>query len=190
MRTFSCIFFHLFGFHEIAYPRLEIEKKPLKVLRGGHQHWSDRVEYNPHHDQLVLSGGSDGVVNLWRAGSVSSAPMMDLDLDDNDQLDDEAADAPMAANGDDENAGVHGMDGDRNGDSDGSGRAAGGAMCDQRCRRARSCCPSSRRRGRTTTTCTSSCGRTTGVNRRRRRPGARGRSGFHHARSIRPGWSR
>jgi hypothetical protein len=102
-------------------------RRPLKVLRGGHQHWSDRVEYNPHHDQLVLSGGSDGVVNLWRAGSVSSAPMMDLDLDDNDQLDDEAADAPMAANGDDENAGVHGMDGDRDGDGNTDGSAKEGA---------------------------------------------------------------
>ena len=52
--------------------------QPLKVLRGGHTHWSNRVAYNPHHDQLLLSSGTDGVVNLWRVGSVSSAPLLDL----------------------------------------------------------------------------------------------------------------
>ena len=52
---------------------------PIKVLRGGHTHWSNRVAYNPHHDQLLLSSGTDGIVNLWRVGSVSSAPLLDLD---------------------------------------------------------------------------------------------------------------
>lgn len=53
--------------------------QPMKVLRGGHTHWSNRVAYNPHHDQLLLSSGTDGIVNLWRVGSVSSAPLLDLD---------------------------------------------------------------------------------------------------------------
>lgn len=53
--------------------------KPLKVLRGGHTHWTTRVRYNKFHDQLVLSGGTDSVVNLWRASSVSSAPLLELD---------------------------------------------------------------------------------------------------------------
>jgi len=59
-------------------PRRRIQ--PIKALRGGHAHWSQRVLYNPHHDQLVLSSGTDGVVNLWRVGTVSSSPLM-LDLD-------------------------------------------------------------------------------------------------------------
>ena len=53
--------------------------QPMKMLRGGHTHWSNRVAYNPHHDQLLLSSGTDGIVNLWRVGSVSSAPLLDLD---------------------------------------------------------------------------------------------------------------
>jgi WD40 repeat protein len=36
------------------------------------------VKYNRFHDQLVLSAGSDNTVNLWRASSVSSAPMMQM----------------------------------------------------------------------------------------------------------------
>ena len=34
------------------------------------------MKYNSFHDQLVLSGGTDGMVNLWRISSISSAPMM------------------------------------------------------------------------------------------------------------------
>ena len=30
---------------------------PLRILRGGHIHWSTRVKYNSFHDQLLLSGG-------------------------------------------------------------------------------------------------------------------------------------
>jgi len=49
---------------------------PLRTIRGGHTHWSTVVKYNSFHDQLVLSGGTDGMVNLWRISSISSAPMM------------------------------------------------------------------------------------------------------------------
>ncbi len=38
-----------------------------------HSHWITTVEYNPHHDSLVLSSGTDGLVNLYNAKSVSSS---------------------------------------------------------------------------------------------------------------------
>ncbi len=38
-----------------------------------HSHWISTVEYNPHHDSLVLSCGTDGLVNLYNAKSVSSS---------------------------------------------------------------------------------------------------------------------
>lgn len=40
----------------------------------GHSHWVHTAKYNPFHDQLVLSGGSDNIVNLWRVASCSSSP--------------------------------------------------------------------------------------------------------------------
>ena len=36
------------------------------------------VAFNAFHDQLVLSGGTDGRVNLWSVSSVSSAPLLEL----------------------------------------------------------------------------------------------------------------
>eukprot|EP00933_Yihiella_yeosuensis_P034150 TRINITY_DN27683_c0_g1_i1.p1 TRINITY_DN27683_c0_g1~~TRINITY_DN27683_c0_g1_i1.p1 ORF type:complete len:385 (+),score=37.00 TRINITY_DN27683_c0_g1_i1:46-1155(+) len=48
---------------------------PLRQLNGGHHHWALRARYNGHHDQLVLSCGTDSMVCLWRAGSVASAPL-------------------------------------------------------------------------------------------------------------------
>ncbi len=36
------------------------------------------VAFNPFHDQLVLSGGADCRVDLWRVSSVSSAPLLEL----------------------------------------------------------------------------------------------------------------
>ncbi len=40
------------------------------------------AKYNPFHDQLVLSGGSDNLVNLWRVASVSSAPWLGAEDED------------------------------------------------------------------------------------------------------------
>lgn len=40
------------------------------------------VAVNAFHDQLILSGGSDARVNLWRVSSVSSAPLLELGEDD------------------------------------------------------------------------------------------------------------
>jgi WD40 repeat protein len=47
-----------------------------QTFPGGseHSHWITSVEYNPHHDSLVLSSGTDGLVNLYCAKSVSSSP--------------------------------------------------------------------------------------------------------------------
>jgi WD40 repeat protein len=50
--------------------------QPLLTCRGGHTHWTTTVKYNPFHDQLVLSTGTDAVCNLWRLSSISSAPLV------------------------------------------------------------------------------------------------------------------
>jgi hypothetical protein len=74
----------------------------LKTVRGGHSHWTTRVVYNPFYDQLVLSGGTDGVANLWRISSCSSAPLLDDGDDDIIQINSENA---LETDGDDEDAG-------------------------------------------------------------------------------------
>lgn len=53
--------------------------RPLLVARGGHSHWATRVRYNPFHDQLVISAGTDSMVNLWRMSTISSAPLVMLE---------------------------------------------------------------------------------------------------------------
>mmetsp|Transcript_24846 Transcript_24846/g.42058 ORF Transcript_24846/g.42058 Transcript_24846/m.42058 type:complete len:415 (-) Transcript_24846:93-1337(-) len=52
---------------------------PVKTLEG-HSHWVWSAKYNPFHDQLVVSGGGDNVVNLWRIASCSSAPWLGADM--------------------------------------------------------------------------------------------------------------
>lgn len=37
------------------------------------------VKYNRCHDQLLLSGGTDSLVNLWRVSSISSAPLLEAE---------------------------------------------------------------------------------------------------------------
>lgn len=37
------------------------------------------VRYNRCHDQLLLSGGTDSLVNLWRVSSISSAPLLEME---------------------------------------------------------------------------------------------------------------
>lgn len=63
----------------------------LKAVRGGHSHWTTRAAYNPFYDQLVLSGGSDGIANLWRISSCSSAPLLELgdEEEDDEEIEDE-----------------------------------------------------------------------------------------------------
>ncbi|GKY93189.1 hypothetical protein MPSEU_000286700 [Mayamaea pseudoterrestris] len=67
----------------IKFWDLRSAKQPLLVARGGHSHWAYRVMYNPFHDQLLLSSGTDSQVNLWRCSTISSAPLMTLDDSDN-----------------------------------------------------------------------------------------------------------
>jgi hypothetical protein len=55
------------------------KQRPILVARGGHRHWTTCVSYNPFHDQLVLSAGSDSLVNLWRMSTISSAPLLTFD---------------------------------------------------------------------------------------------------------------
>jgi len=57
------------------------KQRPVLVTRGGHRHWTTCVSYNPFHDQLVLSGGTDSLVNLLRMSSISSAPLLTFDDD-------------------------------------------------------------------------------------------------------------
>ena len=57
--------------------------QPIAVLRN-HTHWVRTSKYNPFHDQLVLSAGSDAAVDLWRISSISSAPLLEMDGDDDD----------------------------------------------------------------------------------------------------------
>jgi len=47
--------------------------QPLQQL-DHHSHWVWSVKYNRFHDQLVLSGSTDGAVCLWNAVSISSDP--------------------------------------------------------------------------------------------------------------------
>jgi len=58
----------------------------LKVIRGGHSHWAIRASYNPFYDQLVLSGGADAITNLWRISSCSSAPLLDLGGEEDEEV--------------------------------------------------------------------------------------------------------
>lgn len=64
---------------------LRSHKHPLLTVRGGHRHWATDVKFNPFHDQLLLSAGTDSAVNLWRISTISSAPL--LTLDDNEEED-------------------------------------------------------------------------------------------------------
>lgn len=43
----------------------------LKTI-ASHSFWASAVKYNGFHDQLVLSGGCDGLVNLHSCVSISS----------------------------------------------------------------------------------------------------------------------
>ena len=47
--------------------------EPLKSFEG-HNHTVTQVKYNPVHDELLLSAGTDCAVNLWCVLSVSSNP--------------------------------------------------------------------------------------------------------------------
>jgi len=65
----------------IKFWDLRKAKAPLLTARGGHTHYAWNVKYNPFHDQLVLSTGTDSTVNLWRVSTISSAPLL-VDADD------------------------------------------------------------------------------------------------------------
>jgi len=60
---------------ELRFWDLRQLRTPLKSLSRGHHHWILRARFNSHHDQLILSCGTDSAVCLWRASSVASAPL-------------------------------------------------------------------------------------------------------------------
>ncbi|KAJ8772562.1 hypothetical protein K2173_027739 [Erythroxylum novogranatense] len=47
---------------------LRMAKVPIKELPG-HTHWTWAITCNPEYDGLILSGGTDSVVNLWFAST-------------------------------------------------------------------------------------------------------------------------
>ena len=59
--------------------------EPIRILHG-HNSFCQIVRYNRFHDQLLLSAGSDSLVNLWRVSSVSSAPLLELLESANDEV--------------------------------------------------------------------------------------------------------
>jgi len=92
--AFKCEGAHLFGARDVDYnPNVPYQvlttgedatlrfwdlrklEKSIRALKGGHHHWIVRARYNGHHDQLVLSCGTDSAVCLWRCGSVASTPL-------------------------------------------------------------------------------------------------------------------
>jgi hypothetical protein len=57
--------------------------RPVKAIQTNMNHWCTAVRYNPFHDQLLATGGSDGSVKLWRVSSISSSPaVLDEDMSD------------------------------------------------------------------------------------------------------------
>lgn len=64
---------------------LRSQRRPLLSARGGHAHYAWNVQYNPFHDQLVLSSGTDSAVNLWRVSTISSAPLLTIDDEANQE---------------------------------------------------------------------------------------------------------
>jgi len=65
---------------------LRSPKEPVKILNG-HSHWVWCAKYNPFHDQLIASGGSDNNINLWRIASCSSAPWLGSENQKEETLD-------------------------------------------------------------------------------------------------------
>ena len=55
-------------------------RSPLCPVRSlnGHKFPLTSVKYNRFHDQLCVSGDEGGKVSLWRAGSVSSSPLLEI----------------------------------------------------------------------------------------------------------------
>lgn len=74
----------LIKFHDIRQIVTSSPNNPsplLKIIKGGHTHWVSTVRFNPYHDQLLVSAGTDSVVNLWRMSSISSAPILEVSED-------------------------------------------------------------------------------------------------------------
>eukprot|EP00934_Nitzschia_sp_Nitz4_P001473 Nitzschia sp. Nitz4//scaffold51_size120721//80177//81490//NITZ4_003738-RA/size120721-processed-gene-0.67-mRNA-1//1//CDS//3329553895//1473//frame0 len=87
----------------IKFWDLRHSQQPLLVARGAHHHWVTKVRYNPFHDQLFLSAGTDPSVHLWRMSTISSAPLLTWnDDDDDDNENDNDDDEPESSNRNDD----------------------------------------------------------------------------------------
>lgn len=71
---------------------LRSPKNPVKIL-SGHTHWVCSAKFNPFHDQLLASGGTDNGVNLWRIASCSSAPWLGSEISAEDVPEQEGKEA-------------------------------------------------------------------------------------------------
>ncbi|PVU91625.1 hypothetical protein BB561_004300 [Smittium simulii] len=59
--------------YQTLYSNAYNERIQVEISDHSHSHWVYSVEYNPFHDQLLLTSGSDSKVNLFNIYSLSSA---------------------------------------------------------------------------------------------------------------------
>ena len=75
-RDGTCKFYDLRQVPTTSNPTKRHSPAAVCVARGGHTHYCTNIRYNPFHDQLVVSTGTDRMSNLWRLSSCSSAPII------------------------------------------------------------------------------------------------------------------
>ncbi|KAJ1874867.1 phosphatidylserine decarboxylase 1 [Coemansia sp. RSA 1722] len=88
-----------------GYVRIWDTRAPSAPLLeiANHSHWVYSVAFNPNHDQLLLSAGADGLVNLESVVSVSSAQVVATHHQaEEDTRQEDASDASSVDGGDSE----------------------------------------------------------------------------------------
>jgi WD40 repeat protein len=60
---------------------IRTSKQPLTKVLTGHGHWVQSARYHPIHDQLIATGGTDNVVNMWRVASCGSTAWVGGEID-------------------------------------------------------------------------------------------------------------
>eukprot|EP00939_MAST-03C_sp_MAST-3C-sp1_P002993 g2993.t1 len=74
--------------------------RAIKVV-DAHRHWITSAKFNPNHDQLVISSSTDHTVKLWRMSSISSAPLQEVVMEEEEDCncgsdEDDASSKPVA----------------------------------------------------------------------------------------------
>jgi WD40 repeat protein len=59
-------------------------KKPVKTLFG-HSHWITQIKFNPIYDDLVITSGTDAIVNLWYLPTISSKEYLKDDFEKSEE---------------------------------------------------------------------------------------------------------